>query len=46
MNEEIIFKWDGEKIESLLEDIFEKAGREKINVIVDSPNSTKICLVC
>ena len=46
MNEEIIFKWDGKKIESLLEDIFEKVSRQKVNVTVDCPNSTKICLVC
>ena len=46
MNEEIIFKWDREKIESQLEDVFEKVGRQKVNVtIVDCPKSTKICLV-
>ena len=26
-NEEIIFKWDRELIENLLEDVFEKVGR-------------------
>ena len=28
MNEEIIFKWDREKIESLLESVFEKVNRQ------------------
>ena len=47
MNEEIIFKWDREKIESQLEDVFEKVGRQKVNVTtVDCPKSTKICLIC
>ena len=27
INEEIIFKWDREKIENLLEDVFEKVSR-------------------
>ena len=25
-NEEIIFKWDGERIENLLENVFQKVG--------------------
>ena len=29
-----------------MEDVFEKVGRQKVNVTVDCPNSTKICLVC
>ena len=28
-------------IESLLESIFEKVGRQKVNVTVHSPNNTK-----
>ena len=27
MNEEIIFKWNKERIENLLKDVFEKVGR-------------------
>ena len=27
INEEIIFKWDRERIENLLEDVFKKVGR-------------------
>ena len=42
MNEEIIFKWDRERIENLLEDIFEKVGRQKVNVTVHWPNSTSL----
>ena len=42
MNEEIIFKWDKVRIESLLEIVFKKASRQKLKGIVHSPNCTKI----
>ena len=42
MNEEIIFKWDREMMENLLEDIFKKVGKSKVNVTVHCPNNTKI----
>ena len=39
MNEEIIFKWDGEMIENLSEYIFKKVSRWKVNVAVYCSNS-------
>ena len=41
MNEEIIFKWEENRIKNLLESIFEKVGRLKLNVTVHSPNRQK-----
>ena len=42
MNEKIIFKWDREMIENLLEDVFEKVSRQKVNITVHYSNNTKI----
>ena len=42
MNEEIIFKWDRESVGKYIW----KVDRQKVNVIVHLPNSTKIWLVC
>ena len=46
MNEEIIFKWDKVRIESLLEIVFKKVSRQKLKGIVHSPNCTKIQRDC
>ena len=42
MNKEIIFKRDKKMIKDLLEDVFEKISKQKINDIIYYPNSTKI----
>lgn len=42
MIENIIFKWDKEKIENLLEGVFDKVSRQKLNVTVHCLNSTKM----
>ena len=34
------------KIENLLENVFEKVSKEKLNVTIHYPNSTKIQISC
>ena len=46
MKEKIIFKRDRERIENLLEDVFEKVSKQKLNVTVYCLNSTKIWRHC
>ena len=41
-----MFKWDRERIESLMENVFEKVNKQKVKWIFRSSNSTKIWKGC